>query len=83
MSTRESVFQTLHQLLVSVLKHDRFVIDDTLTAKDVDGWDSLSHMTLITAIEERYGFRFKLKELNQMKTVGHLVDLILAKIESV
>ena len=45
----------------------------------VEGWDSLTHMSLITAVEDRYGFRFKLKELNQLKTVGSLIDLVEAK----
>jgi acyl carrier protein len=79
MMTRETIAHELQELLSKVLKHNRFEISDALTAKEVEGWDSLSHMTLITAIEEKYGFRFKLKELNMMKTVGQLIDLIQQK----
>jgi acyl carrier protein len=79
MKTREQISNEVKLLLVSTLKHERFQWHDDLKATDVAGWDSLTHMTLITAVEDRYGFRFKLKELNQLKTVGSLIDLIEAK----
>ena len=48
------------------------VLSDTMTADDVDTWDSLSHMLLITEIEEQFSIKFKLRELNKMKDVGAL-----------
>ena len=79
MITREQISTEIYQLLVGILKHQQFDWRDDLTATEVSGWDSLTHMTLITAIEDKYGFRFKLKELNQLKSVGSLIDLVYAK----
>ena len=53
---------------------------DELTAKDVDGWDSLSHMMIITKIEEKFNIRFKLRDLNKLKNMGALVSVIKSKI---
>ncbi len=69
----------ISQVLVTILEHDNFEIHDALTAKDVDGWDSLSHMMIITKIEEEFGIRFKLRELNKLKNLGSLVSLIQSK----
>ncbi len=69
----------INQVLVGILEHDNFEIHDELTAKDVDGWDSLSHMMIITKIEEEFGIRFKLRELNKLKNLGSLVSLIQSK----
>lgn len=56
------------------------VLTDTLTANDVDNWDSLSHMILIVEIEKLFGIKFKLKELNKMNNVGALIEIIQSKL---
>ncbi|MEI6143318.1 MAG: acyl carrier protein [Mariniphaga sp.] len=55
---------------------------DDMTANDVENWDSLSHMMLITTIENKFGFKFKLKDLNKMKHVGDMITLIENKFDS-
>lgn len=52
-----------------------------MTANDVAKWDSFSHMLMITAVEESFGIKFKLKDLNKMKQVGDLVQIIESKLE--
>jgi acyl carrier protein len=49
---------------------------DGLTAPDVEGWDSLHHMLILNEIEIAFGFKFKLKDLNKMKDMGSLVQII-------
>jgi acyl carrier protein len=51
-------------------------IEDGTTAADVAGWDSLTHVTLIFAIEQRFGVKFSTREVQALKTVGDLVRLI-------
>ena len=46
------------------------------TAADVDGWDSLTHITLIAAVEEAFDLKFKMKEVSGMKNVGEMIDII-------
>ena len=50
-----------------------------MTANDIDGWNSLSHMILVTEIEIEFAVKFKLKELNKMRNVGDMIDLLLLK----
>ncbi len=52
------------------------------TANDVDGWDSISHATLIVAIETRFKIRFDTKELLRFRNVGDLHRALLARIGS-
>ena len=56
------------------------IISDDLTAKDIDGWDSLTHMLLIVEIESLFSIKFKLKDLNKMKNVGEMIKIIQTKI---
>jgi len=49
-------------------------IQPDMTANDVDGWDSLSHVNLITTIEAKFNIRFTQKELLKQRNVGNLID---------
>jgi acyl carrier protein len=46
----------------------------------VDDWDSLAHINLVTSIEKRYKIKFALGELQELKDVGDMIDLINLKI---
>ncbi|MCF8381825.1 MAG: acyl carrier protein [Bacteroidales bacterium] len=63
----------------NVFDNEALVLKDDLTANDVDNWDSLTHMILISDIEKEFEVKFKLKELNKMRNVGDMVDLLLQK----
>jgi acyl carrier protein len=78
----ERVFinEKLQFILSSVLKFDEFIVEDSLSATDVDGWDSLTHMVIITEIEKYFNIRFKLKELNKLTNIGNLISLIELKL---
>lgn len=56
-----------------VFDDDTLHITPDMTANDVDGWDSLSHVNLITAVEAKFNLRFTQKELLKQKNVGDLV----------
>jgi acyl carrier protein len=50
------------------------------SAATVEGWDSLAHVNLVTSIEQHYGIRFALGELEELKNVGEMADLIAVKL---
>ena len=72
--------EKIKDVLISVLDHNNFEMRDDLTAKDVDGWDSLSHMMIISKIEEMFNIKFKLRDLNKLKNMGSLVQVIQSKL---
>jgi acyl carrier protein len=50
-----------------------------MTAQDVEKWDSLRHIQLISEVERAFEIKFKLREVLSMRNVGDLMDLIHAK----
>ncbi len=78
---KNEIIEKIRNVLISVLKHENFEMNDDLSATDVDGWDSLTHMYIITEIEASFGVKFKLKELNKLNNIGNLVTLVRSKIE--
>jgi acyl carrier protein len=63
-----------------VFSDEALTITDSLTANDVANWDSLSHMLLITEVENGFNIKFKLKDLNKMRNVGDMIDIIITKL---
>lgn len=76
---KSAIVDKVKDILVGVLKHENFEMKDEVTASEIKGWDSLSHMIIITEIEKAFSIRFRLKELNKLNNMGALLDLIQAK----
>ncbi len=63
-----------------VFEDNSIVLRDDMTAADVENWNSLTHMLMITKVEETFGIKFKLRELNKLKNVGDLCTTITEKL---
>lgn len=79
MTKEEQTLDTLTQIFRDVLDDDELVLKRELTAKDVDGWDSLTHIRLLVTIERMFKIKFTLPEVRELKNVGELADLIQAR----
>lgn len=77
---KAQVLSKLTEIFRKVFNNDSLILKNELTANDVDHWDSLSHMMLITEIENKFLIKFKLKELNKMRNVGDMIDIIISKL---
>mgnify|MGYP003380830507 CR=1 FL=1 len=77
---REELISRIRTSVSNVLGHGNFEMRDDLTATDVEGWDSLTHMSIITGLEKEFGVKFKLKEINKLKNMGSLIELIGSKL---
>ncbi len=71
-----SVFEKLTPLLRDVFDDDDVVATPELTAKAVDGWDSLGNVRLFLEVEKAFAVRFSATEITSLKNVGQLADLI-------
>lgn len=70
----------LNEIFCEVFDDDEIKITPEMTANDVDGWDSLSHVNLIVAVEGKLGIRFTQKELLTFKNVHDLLSCIEIKL---
>ena len=73
---RNEIFERLNNVFRDVFDDDSITVTDTTTAADIDGWDSLMHITLISAVEDEFDISFQMKEVVKMKNVGDMVDII-------
>ncbi len=72
----------LNRVFQEVFGDDSIQIADDMTAKDIDGWDSLTHVNLIVAVEKKFKIAFTTKEVVALKNVGDFYRLIVKKLSS-
>ncbi|HNY26362.1 MAG TPA: acyl carrier protein [Candidatus Sumerlaeota bacterium] len=76
-----STLDDLNLVFREVFDDETLTVAPATTANEVDGWDSLSHVNLIMAVEGRFKIRFTQKELLTFKNVGDLLRAIESKIQ--
>ena len=74
------VLEKLEQLIRHVLNDDSIVLNDETTAHQVEGWDSLAHITFMYAIEYEFDIAFDADEFSNVADIGRLRQLIESKL---
>jgi acyl carrier protein len=74
--TREQVIDKIRDVLVDTFDDEDIVYREDLTARDVDGWDSLSNIRFMVAVEQAFGRKMTIGEWQSLDTVGGLVDIL-------
>ena len=75
----EDITSRINRIFREVFQDNSISVTSQMTAADVEKWDSLSHLTMIAAVEKEFGIKFKLKELVSMKNVGDLFTAVQSK----
>ena len=71
----------LQSIFHSVFGEDDLVLKDEITAKDIDGWDSMMTINLMIAIEKRFKVKFAAAELANIKAEGQNIGTLVALID--
>ena len=75
----EEIYERLNNVFRDFFDDDDIELDEDTTADDIDDWDSLNHITLMSAVEEEFGVRFTMGEVSGMKNVGEMAEIIKAR----
>lgn len=78
---KNEVLAEVTEIIRDVFDNDDIVVMESTVADDVEGWDSLMHITLIGTIEDEFDIKFAMKDVIGMKNVGDMVDIIMSLID--
>ena len=81
MLTNQSEIIAKLQLIFDDLFLEPVILTPALSAKDVPEWDSLTHISLLLAVEKAFGIRFRVGEVEGTRNVGEFADLIARRIQ--
>ena len=71
------IIRDLNPIFIDVLDSPDLQLTPESSGMNVEGWDSLAHINLVVAIEKQYKIKFALGELQDLKNVGEMAELIL------
>lgn len=77
---RNEILKRVEEIFREELEQEELILTEETTAEDVEGWDSLSHVQLVAAMEEAFGIEFKSREILSWDNVGDLIDCIEKKV---
>ena len=75
----EQVLNRVREIVSDVLQVDAGAVTPDSSPENVASWDSVQHLNLVLALEDEYGLQFLPEEMDQMKTVGKIAQLVAAK----
>lgn len=79
---RIEILEEVQEIFRDILDEESLQLTDSTTADDVDGWDSLTHIQLIVAIEKHFKIKFTAKEILSWKNVGEMLDSIVNRLQT-
>ena len=79
--TEEKILEELQPIFHDVFDDDEIVVTAQTSAKDIEDWDSLAQIRLVTAMEKFFSIKFTFDELQSLKNVGDMVSLIQGKVK--
>lgn len=78
---KEEILKKLQEIFMDVFADEQISLNENTNANDIEGWDSLTHITILEAVQDEYGVAFDLDEIIEMQNVGDMIDAISRKID--
>lgn len=78
---RDKVFEKMLDICRDVFDNDSLVLTESTMAADVEGWDSLTHLSLVNELEEAFDVAFTLDEVTGSSSLGELLTALVKHIE--
>lgn len=76
---RNEIIIILNEIFEDTIDEGAVSLYDDTIAEDIEGWDSLTNIQLVVAIEKRFNIRFTSEEIISWKNVGEMIDCIINK----
>lgn len=76
MQHEQAIFEELEEIFHSIFNDDLITLSATSTAEDIPAWDSLAHINIVLAVEQRFGIQFTSAEMSSFRDLGSLVECL-------
>ncbi|MEG2633686.1 MAG: acyl carrier protein [Oscillospiraceae bacterium] len=77
---RQQVMEKANTVFCNIFDDEDIVISDDTTSADIEDWDSLEQINILVALEKLFSIKFAVSEVEGLKNVGEMIDLIISKL---
>jgi len=78
--TEDNALVRIQGIFRDILDDSSLCIDRQSSPDTIAGWDSIVNVNIIIAVEEEFGVKFSVDELQLVKSVGNILELLEKKI---
>ena len=82
MMDKSTILKRMNAVFCDVFDDGDIKISENTVADDIEDWDSISHITLVTALEHEFNLQFNLKEIAKLNNVGGMVEMIMKAVKN-
>lgn len=79
--TEEQIQSEVQDVFRRVFGDSTLTVTQTTTQDDIEAWDSLEHINILSIIEQKYNVKFDLSEVMEIKSAGDIMDLVAQKVK--
>ena len=79
MITESEIITRMNAVVMDILDLSDLSLRREMTAKEIEGWDSLAHINIIVGMENEFGVKFKLADVKTLRNIGDFIDLVKTK----
>ena len=80
--TKDEVFFEVQEIFRDIFDEEELVINGETNSENIEEWDSLNHISLISAIEKQFKIKFSLDEFQEIKDVAAMINIIESKLKA-
>mgnify|MGYP003302977639 CR=1 FL=1 len=77
---KDEILAKIQDVFRDIFDDETVVLSAETTANDIEGWDSLEHINIISAIEDEFDIDFEMGEITEFKNVGNMIESVYAKL---
>lgn len=74
--TRNEIIEEVQDIFRDCFDDPSLIITDSTTPADIEGWDSIAMINIISSIENDFNIKFSLDELEKLNNVSTIIDAI-------
>lgn len=79
MKNRTEILEELIEIFRDIFEDDELILNENMTAEDIEDWDSLAHIRIIVAIEKQFSLKLSINEISSLKNIGDMINMIESK----
>ena len=76
---RTEILGKVQDIFRDVFGDSELIIQESTNANDIEGWDSLTHITILESVQDEFDMKFTLEEMIELSDIGKMIDVIIRK----
>lgn len=76
----DDILSSIEEIVRRILENETIKLTNQITINQVPGWDSLNHIRIIIAIENKFKMKYTAEEIRTIQDIGKLCDIVHGKV---